>query len=148
MKTSKCHYYYEGEQRKILLGVFTRFCRFSKGALWRKYPISTGRNGQLKPGKLLKKFDVPGIKQDSFQRHYYDIQGGQFFKCRTFFSLIHPVAYSSWKPEFYDVIKAKNLCFSDITFSENEAIQSVILPLNHCSPLHRVVVKEWRRCLA
>ena len=37
----------------ILLAVFARFCRFSKGALCRKSPISTGRNDRLKPGKLL-----------------------------------------------------------------------------------------------
>ena len=36
-----------------LLAVFTRFSRFSKGALCRKSPISTGRNDRLKPGKLL-----------------------------------------------------------------------------------------------
>ena len=38
---------------EIVLSVFTRFCRFSKRAFCRKSPISTGRNGQLKPGKLL-----------------------------------------------------------------------------------------------
>ena len=36
-----------------MLGVFTRFCRFSKGAFCRKSPILTGRNGRLKPRKLL-----------------------------------------------------------------------------------------------
>ena len=41
-----------GEQREILLAVFSRFCRFSKGAFCRKSPISMGRNDQLKPGKL------------------------------------------------------------------------------------------------
>ena len=38
---------------EILLADFTRFCRFSKGALCRESPISTGMNGRLKPGKLL-----------------------------------------------------------------------------------------------
>ena len=32
---------------------FCSFCRFSKGASYRASPISTGRNGRLKPGKLL-----------------------------------------------------------------------------------------------
>ena len=36
-----------------LLAVFAGFCRFSKGAFCRKSPFSTGRNDQLKPGKLL-----------------------------------------------------------------------------------------------
>ena len=36
-----------------LVAVFARFCRFSKGAFCRKFPISTGRNGRLKPGELL-----------------------------------------------------------------------------------------------
>ena len=49
----KSHYCQEGEQREILLVVFTRICRFSKEAFCRRSPISTGRNGPLKPGKLL-----------------------------------------------------------------------------------------------
>ena len=53
MYTFKSHYCQEGEQREILLAVFARFCRFSKGALCRKSLISTGRNGRLKMGKLL-----------------------------------------------------------------------------------------------
>ena len=53
MYTFKSHYCQEGEQREILLAVFACFCRFSKGAFYRKSPISTGRNGQLTPGKLL-----------------------------------------------------------------------------------------------
>ena len=53
MNTFKSHYCQEGEQRKILLAVFARFCRFSKGAFYGKSPISTGWNGQLKPGKSL-----------------------------------------------------------------------------------------------
>ena len=53
MYTFKSHYCQEGEQREILLAVLARFCRFSKGAFYRKSPISTGRNGRLKPGKLL-----------------------------------------------------------------------------------------------
>ena len=52
MNTSTSHYCWEGEQRDILLDVFTRFCRFSKGAFCRKSHISTGMNGGLKPGKL------------------------------------------------------------------------------------------------
>ena len=31
MSTSKGHYLQEGEQREILLAVFARFCRLSKG---------------------------------------------------------------------------------------------------------------------
>ena len=31
----------------------TGFCRFSKGAFYRKSPISMGRKDRLKPGKLL-----------------------------------------------------------------------------------------------
>ena len=53
MNAYKSHYCKEGEQREILLGAFNRFCRFSKGAFCRKSPISTGRNDELKPGKLL-----------------------------------------------------------------------------------------------
>ena len=53
MNTFKSHYCQEGEQRKLLLAVFARFCRFSKGAFYGKSPTSTGRNGRLKPGKLL-----------------------------------------------------------------------------------------------
>ena len=53
MYTFKSHYCQEGDQREILLAVFARFCRFSKGAFHRRSPISTGRNGQLKPGKSL-----------------------------------------------------------------------------------------------
>ena len=54
MYTFKSHYCQEGERREILLAVFARFCKFSKGAFYRKSPISTGRNGRLKPGKLLE----------------------------------------------------------------------------------------------
>ena len=53
MYTFKSHYCQEGEQREVLLAVFARFCRFAKGAFCRKSPISMGRNGRLKPGKLL-----------------------------------------------------------------------------------------------
>ena len=53
MNTFKSHYCQEGEQREILLAVFARFCRFSKGAFNGKSPISMGRNGRLKPGKFL-----------------------------------------------------------------------------------------------
>ena len=53
MNTFKSHYCQVGEQREILLAVFARFCRFLKGAFCRKSPISTGRSGRLKPGKLL-----------------------------------------------------------------------------------------------
>ena len=53
MYTFKSHYRQEGEQREILLAVFARFCRFAKRAFFRKSPISTGRNGRLKPAKLL-----------------------------------------------------------------------------------------------
>ena len=63
MKTSKYHCH-EGEQREILLGVFARFCRSTKGAFWSKYPISTRRSGPLKPGKLLNLIGRTGNKQD------------------------------------------------------------------------------------
>ena len=53
MNTFKSHYCQEEEQREILLALVARFSRFSKGAFYRKSPISTGRNGRLKPGKLL-----------------------------------------------------------------------------------------------
>ena len=53
MSAFKSHYCWEGEQREILLAVFARFCRFSKGAFCRKPPILTGMNGRLKLGKLL-----------------------------------------------------------------------------------------------
>ena len=38
---------------EILLFVFTRFSRFSKGVFCRKSSIWMGRNDRLKPGKLL-----------------------------------------------------------------------------------------------
>ena len=53
MNTSLSHYCLEGEQREILLSVFTHFCRFSKEAFCRKSHILTGMNDLLKPGKLL-----------------------------------------------------------------------------------------------
>ena len=56
MSTSKCHRSWEGELREILLVVFTRICRFWKGAFGRKSPISTGRNERLKSPKLLNLF--------------------------------------------------------------------------------------------
>ena len=62
MNTFKSHYCQEGEQREISLAVFARFCRFSKGAFYRKSRISMGRNGRLK-----------------FQFHCFDIQGPGFF---------------------------------------------------------------------
>ena len=52
MNTFKSHYCQEGEQREILLAVFSRFCKFSKGDFYTKSPILTGRNGRLKSGKL------------------------------------------------------------------------------------------------
>ena len=53
MNTSKSHYCQEGEQREILLAIFARFWSFSERAFYRKSLISMGRNGRLKPGKLL-----------------------------------------------------------------------------------------------
>ena len=41
MNTSKSHRCWEGEQREILLGVFTHFYRFSKGDFRRRSPICT-----------------------------------------------------------------------------------------------------------
>ena len=78
MNTSKIHYCLEGEQREILLGVFTRFCRFSKGAFGRKSSISTGRNGRLKLGKLLN-LDLSATNK-TFQYHCFDIQRAGFFQ--------------------------------------------------------------------
>ena len=40
-------------KRVTELVLFTRFCRFLGGTYCRKFPISTGRNGRLKPGKSL-----------------------------------------------------------------------------------------------
>ena len=56
MSAFKSHYCEEGEQREILLAVFARFAGFRKGSFCRKSPISTGRNDQLKPVKLLNLF--------------------------------------------------------------------------------------------
>ena len=56
MNIFKSQYCQEEEQREIVLAVFTGFCRFSKGACYRKSPISTGRSGRLKLGKLLDLF--------------------------------------------------------------------------------------------
>ena len=53
MSTFKSHYCWEGEQREFLLAVFACFCRFSKGVFCKNSPISMGRNGRIKPGKLL-----------------------------------------------------------------------------------------------
>ena len=53
MNKSKSLYCLEGEQREILLGVFLRFCRFSKGTFSKKSFVSTRKNGRFKPGKLL-----------------------------------------------------------------------------------------------
>ena len=53
MYTIKSHYCQEGEQREILLAVSLVFAGFRKGFFYRKFPISTGRNAQLKQGKLL-----------------------------------------------------------------------------------------------
>ena len=81
MNTSKCHYCYEGEQREILLGVFTHFCRFSRGAFLGKSPISTGRNGRSKLGNLLNLISNIGdkIKQLLNYYHCFDIQEAGFF---------------------------------------------------------------------
>ena len=65
--------------REVLLGVFNRFCRFPKGAFCRKSPISTGKNGRLKPGKLLKLIGHIGDKKRQFQYHCFDIQAGRFY---------------------------------------------------------------------
>ena len=67
MNTSKCHYCLKGEQREILIVVFTRFCWFSEGNFGTKSPISSGRNVGLKPIKLLNQIGYIGDKQDSFQ---------------------------------------------------------------------------------
>ena len=62
MNTFKCHYCQEGEQRESLLVVFAGFCRFSKGVFGRRSHISTGRQGRLKPGKLLNLIEHIGNK--------------------------------------------------------------------------------------
>ena len=66
MDTLKCHYSYKGERRAILLALFARFCRFSKGAFCRKSPISTARNSRLKSGKLLNVIGLIGTKTRQF----------------------------------------------------------------------------------
>ena len=53
MNASKSHYCKDREQRENLLRVFTRFLLVFERAFCRKSPISTGRNGRLKLGKLL-----------------------------------------------------------------------------------------------
>ena len=54
------------KQREVLLGVFTLFCRFSKGAFCRKSPTLTERNDRLKPGKLLNLIEHIGDKTRQF----------------------------------------------------------------------------------
>ena len=66
MTTFKSHFCQEREEREILRSVFARFCRFAKWAFNRKSTISTGRNGRLKPGKLLDLIDISGINKTVF----------------------------------------------------------------------------------
>ena len=48
------------------------------------------------------------------------------------FCLIFEIAYSNNRPEDSDVIKAQNLCFSNVTLNENEAVlpQSLLASLS------------------
>ena len=58
---------------------FHSFCRFSKRAFSRTSPTSTGRNGWLKPGKLL--YLIGHIENQTRQfYHSYNIWGAQFFR--------------------------------------------------------------------
>ena len=87
MDTSK------GEQREILLGAVTGFCRFLKVALCRKSLISTKRNDLLKPGKLLNIILHMGDKTRQFS--FFSIitlifREQDFFK-RGALLLNHPV---------------------------------------------------------
>ena len=68
MSTRKIQYCKEGEQREILLAVFARFCRLSKGAFCRKSPISTGSYDRLKPGKLLNLTGYVSDKTGQFSK--------------------------------------------------------------------------------
>ena len=96
--TSNSHYCSEGEQREILLAVYARFCRFSKGAFCRKFPISTRRNDRLKSGKLLNLIwhIEDKIRQLSTSLDQSDsiFREQDFFKRRAFL-LTHPVLSKS-----------------------------------------------------
>ena len=79
MNACKCHYCKEGEKGDILVVVFFRFCRFWKRAFSLESPISTGRNGRLRPGKLLNLTALIGSKTRQFPYYCFDIQGASFF---------------------------------------------------------------------
>ena len=61
---------YQNEELLVLSGRFVdsmdfvciRLRSFLQGFFSRKSPISTGRNGQLKPGKTQHKLDISGVK--------------------------------------------------------------------------------------
>ena len=53
---------------------------FLKGAFGRKSPISTERNGQIMPGKLLNLIRYIGDEIRQFSISLFDIQGAGFFQ--------------------------------------------------------------------
>ena len=52
---------------------------FERGVL-QTSPILTGRNGRLKPGKLLNLVKHIGNEKDNFHYHCFDIQGATLFQ--------------------------------------------------------------------
>ena len=56
----------------------------------RKSPISKGKSGRLKPGKLMNLIGRIRNKTRKFCYHCVDIQGAGFFSSRAFL-LTHPV---------------------------------------------------------
>ena len=65
MNTFECHYCYEGEQRAIMLVVFTCFCRFWKGAL-QKISHFDGKDWLIKPVNLLNRIGHTKTKTRQF----------------------------------------------------------------------------------
>ena len=76
-------------RRKTLLVVTIRFYRFSTGAFCLKSPILTGRNGRLKPGRLLNLTEHTGKKSRQFPILLFDIQGSSILETM---SLLLPCA--------------------------------------------------------
>ena len=72
-----------------------------KGAVCRKYPISMGSNGRLKPRKLLHLIEHIGNKttQDSFQYYCFDVDGAIAYQTEVLFwtypvQNVHRIDYS------------------------------------------------------
>ena len=63
----------------MLLAVFTHFCRFSKGAFCSKSPISTGKNGRLRQGKLLTLIGHIGNETRQFSVSFLWYSGSSIF---------------------------------------------------------------------